>query len=159
MKKIFILVLFGSLLFGSYALAQNFGGGRLDSIAVGSNLGGTSLENRIGGIIRGILALVGTIFFILTIYAGVLWMTASGDETKIEKAKQIIQAAVIGLIIVMSAYTITYFVGSKLGGSTDSDGCCILSDGAQSQSFAGPQSACISEDTSITATWSSGGCP
>ena len=48
------------------------------------------------------------------IYAGVLWMTARGDETKTEKARNIIIATVIGLFITVSAYAITKFVTSKL---------------------------------------------
>jgi len=44
-------------------------------------------------------------------------MTAAGREDQIEKAKEIIKATIIGLAIVMSAYAITFFVTSKLGGT------------------------------------------
>jgi len=74
------------------------------------------LAGIIAAIIKAILALVGTIFLILTIYAGILWMTAQGVSEKIEKAKGILTSAVIGLAITMAAYAITYFVTSKLGG-------------------------------------------
>ncbi|MBL7058794.1 hypothetical protein ISS03_05725, partial [Patescibacteria group bacterium] len=42
------------------------------------------------------------------------WMTAQGNDTKIATARGIITNAVIGLIIVMSAYAITAFVGSTV---------------------------------------------
>jgi hypothetical protein len=69
-----------------------------------------SIENIVGRVIRTALTLVGTIFFVLMIYAGFLWMTARGDEAKVEKAQSIIKAAMIGLVIVVAAYAITVFV-------------------------------------------------
>lgn len=68
----------------------------------------------IGDIIGAVLAFIGVLFLILTIYGGITWMTAQGNEQQVEKAKQIIIAAVIGLIIVLSAYAITAFVGQAL---------------------------------------------
>jgi hypothetical protein len=66
-------------------------------------------------VISGFLGLLGIIFVILMIYAGYNWMTAAGDEKKVEKAKDTIQRAIIGLIITVAAYAITYFVFSALG--------------------------------------------
>jgi uncharacterized protein YraI len=40
-------------------------------------------------------------------------MLARGNEQAIEKAKNLIQAAIIGLMIVLSAYAITSLVGSS----------------------------------------------
>ena len=114
MKKIFILLIVFSFMFGAVAMAQKLGGSELKN-AVGGVVDSTPLETRVGGIIAAILGMLGTVFLVLTIYAGVLWMTASGEEAKIEKAKEILKAAIIGLAIVLSAYTITFFVGSRLG--------------------------------------------
>jgi len=58
--------------------------------------------------------LLGIIFIILMIYAGYNWMTAQGEEEKVTKAKTTIQRAIIGLIIVVSAYAITAFVFKSL---------------------------------------------
>ncbi len=69
-----------------------------------------SLSESIGGYIKAVLGLLGVIFFVLTFYAGFLWLTASGDEGKIEKAKEIITAATIGLIIIFMSYGITNLV-------------------------------------------------
>ena len=44
-----------------------------------------------------------------------LWMTARGNESQAEKAKNLITAAIIGLVIVVAAYSITYFLLEKLG--------------------------------------------
>lgn len=73
--------------------------------------GGT---NQIGTIvalaIKAFLGLLGIIFVYLIVLAGYNWMTAAGDEQKVEKAKDEIKRAVIGLVIVVSAYAIAYFV-------------------------------------------------
>lgn len=71
-----------------------------------------NVETIAGQVVRAGLTLVGTIFFILMFYAGYLWMTARGEEQKVEKARNIILAAIIGLVIVVSAYAITIFVTS-----------------------------------------------
>lgn len=61
-------------------------------------------------VIKTILTLLGTIFFVLTIYAGFLWMTAAGNDDQVGKAKSLLTQAVIGLIIILLSYSITYFV-------------------------------------------------
>jgi len=165
MKKIFIFLLLSSLLFGSYAVAQNFGDIRLTQTVKGTGLSG-NLEGNVAVIISSILGLLGTIFLVLTIYAGILWMTASGEEAKIEKAQEIIKAAVIGLAIVMSAYTITYFIGNKLrdtpGDSNQNKiGCCTLtSPGNDNNRINMTKSACDKAGEDATKTsWVEGSCP
>ena len=64
----------------------------------------------IGLVIKVFLGFLGVVFLGLTIYAGFLWMTASGDPEKVKKAKGIIQMAIIGLVIIIAAYAITDFV-------------------------------------------------
>lgn len=62
---------------------------------------------------RGIfvfLGLVGVIFLGLMIYAGIMWMIAQGYEDRVTKAKDTLLNALIGLIITMSAYAISYLV-------------------------------------------------
>lgn len=77
-----------------------------------------TLENAIGSIVKTALSLIGVIFLVLMIYGGYLWMTARGDSKIAEKAKDIITMAAIGLVIVMLAYAITYFVVANLSSST-----------------------------------------
>ncbi len=68
------------------------------------------------------LGLLGIIFLVLIIYAGYNWMTAGGDEEKVTIAKNTLTRAVIGLIIIVAAYSITYFVFTNLpGGGSGSD--------------------------------------
>jgi len=65
-------------------------------------------------IIKTVLSLLGVIFMILMVYGGSIWMTAGGKEDRVKKAKDLIQAAIIGLVIVVSAYAISIFVISKI---------------------------------------------
>ncbi|MCG2701066.1 hypothetical protein L6267_02785 [Candidatus Parcubacteria bacterium] len=69
----------------------------------------------IGAIIQTALTFLGVIFLILMIYGGYLWMTARGNEEQSGKAKNTIVAAIIGIVIVLSAYAISYLVIEKLG--------------------------------------------
>jgi len=69
-----------------------------------------SIPEIIGAIIGTFLSFLGIIFLCLIIYGGFIWMTSRGNEIKVLKAKKIITQAVVGLIIILSAYSITYFV-------------------------------------------------
>ena len=75
-----------------------------------------TLFDNISSIIKSVLELLGFIFVVLMIYAGILWMTAGGNDKQVEKAKNIISRAAIGLIIVVSAYAVTYFIFANLPG-------------------------------------------
>ena len=67
-----------------------------------------------GKIIRVGLGLLGTIFLVLTIYAGYLWMTAAGNDETVAKATGILKMAVIGLVIILVSYSLSYFVLDKI---------------------------------------------
>jgi hypothetical protein len=76
-----------------------------------------SLGMVVATIIKGFLGLLGVIFIILIVLAGYNWMTAAGDEEKIKKATSTIRSAIIGLLIIIAAYSITYFVFQNLPGA------------------------------------------
>ena len=70
------------------------------------------------GIVLSFLALI---FLTLIIVSGFQWMTAGGNEETVGKAKKRLINSVIGLIIVLAAYGITYFIFTKIpfsGGAT-----------------------------------------
>lgn len=73
-----------------------------------------TILNRVGGVVGLILSFIGIIFLILTVYAGFLWMTAQGNSGQVEKAKDLLINAIIGLVIVSAAYSITMFIGNQL---------------------------------------------
>ena len=73
----------------------------------GYNINQTGPESMISKVITTALTFVGVIFLVLAIYGGYTWMIARGNEQEVEKAKNIIIYAVIGLVVVLSAYAIT----------------------------------------------------
>lgn len=75
----------------------------------------TDIRLIVARIIRAALGLLGIVLVVLIMYAGFLWMTAGGNEDQIAKSKTMIKNAVIGLIIILSAYTIVWFVMRMLG--------------------------------------------
>jgi len=71
----------------------------------------------VGNLINGVLSLLGIIFLILIIYAGFKWMMAMGREEEVTKSKEILKTAITGLVVVMSAYAIAFFITSRLEAS------------------------------------------
>jgi len=57
-----------------------------------------------------VLGFLAAIFLALTIYAGFRYMTAAGNEDQVKKAVAQIRDSVIGLLIVLAAWALTYFI-------------------------------------------------
>lgn len=68
---------------------------------------------KMGGLVGLVLSFVGIIFLMLIVWAGIQWMTAQGNSSQVDKAKDLMINAIIGLIIVTAAYSITYFIGNQ----------------------------------------------
>lgn len=81
-------------------------------------LGGDDIRVIIARIIRVVLGLLGIIALGVVLYAGFMIMTAGGNEEKVEIGKKTLVNAVIGLIIIMSAFAIVQFVLNKLSDAT-----------------------------------------
>jgi len=94
--------------------AQNFGMQEAGKAATyggyGEGTTETTFSETLGVTIKLALSLVGAIFLALMVYAGYLWMTARGEEEPINKAKKIIIAAIVGLVITVGAYSVTDYV-------------------------------------------------
>jgi len=73
-----------------------------------------SIESIVAGVIKVMLGLLGIIFVVLLILAGFKYMTAGGDQDKIQEAVKQIRNAIIGLAIVIVAYSITYFITEQV---------------------------------------------
>ncbi len=112
-KAFFLLGLF--LLMPSFAFAQitpaDTGLTATGDAVFGPLGNNASIGTFIGArVINPLFALTGVAFLLLMIYGGFLWMTAGGDEGKVEEATAIFRNATIGLVIILSAYAITRFV-------------------------------------------------
>lgn len=103
-------------LFASNAFAQsasffdNPQGGAAPSAAAQGTLG-----QNITLILNYFLGILGLIAVAFLIYAGVLMVTAGGNDEQVGKARKIITYAVIGIVIILLSWTIVTFVASALG--------------------------------------------
>jgi len=70
----------------------------------------TDIKVVIAKIINLSLGFIGIIMVVLFIWAGYKWMTSQGNEETIREAKGQLQAAVIGLAIILMAYSITAYI-------------------------------------------------
>ncbi len=85
-----------------------------------TGLGTGNLQDTIGYIIRAALGFLGIIAVVIILIGGFKWMTAGGTEEKVEEAKKLIIAGIIGLAIILSAYAIASFVIDQLVTATTS---------------------------------------
>ena len=105
-----------ALFYANSALAQSGGfwdnpqGGTPPNVAAQGTLG-----QNVTRIINYFLGLLGLVAVGFLIYAGVLMVTAGGNEEQVGKARKIITYAVIGIVIILLSYTIVTFVSSALG--------------------------------------------
>lgn len=67
-------------------------------------------------IINIVLSILGILVVCLIIFAGFQWMTAAGNEDQVTKAKKTLKNAIIGLVIIFIAWSITSFILTRLAG-------------------------------------------
>lgn len=114
MKKIFYLFLTFSFLFFSFniVLADNFNNYGLNN----SNLGATSLFGNadiptvIANVIKVLMGLSATVMLVIILYAGFSYLTSAGDSKKTKKAFDLIKSSAIGIVIIVTAYSLSQFI-------------------------------------------------
>lgn len=142
MKKFLSLVLISGIFLSSaifsaqaaYDFSKNSGASELGKTAGYDISKDVQPEYYVGLVLSIIFSLFGLIFLILTIYAGIKWMTAQGNNSQIESAKDTLTRAIIGLVICLLAYGITYFIVN----SFQSDGVQFIDTPVQENSDANP---------------------
>src|SRR3989344_3082906 len=92
-----------------------------------TGLGTEDLRVTIARIILTGLGLLGIVALVIILAGGVVWMTAGGSEDKVKIAKKIILNGVIGLAIILSAFSITHFILNSLVDGTT--GCAGVAGG------------------------------
>ncbi|MDD5693668.1 MAG: hypothetical protein PHU86_04330 [Patescibacteria group bacterium] len=64
-----------------------------------------------------ILPLVGTIFIIMLIIGGILYITSRGNQQQVDRGKKTLTTAIIGLLIIILSYTIIAIFTKVMGGN------------------------------------------
>ncbi len=116
--SIFLAITFSLVFLPSFVMAQNLQNQVMEQVNVGAGtakLDKVEPQTVIARVIEFVLSTVGIVFIALLVYGGFIFITAQGEEEKIKKAIYIIKPAIIGLIVILIAYSITYFVGLKFG--------------------------------------------
>jgi len=102
------LIILPSLLWVVPALAApNLG---LNYVDTELNLATADPRTAVIGLIALIMTFLGIIAVVMVLYGGFVWLTAAGNEENVSRAKKIITAAIIGLVIILAAYLIINFV-------------------------------------------------
>lgn len=70
-----------------------------------------TITTRIVNVFLGLLAVI---FLVLTVISGYKYMMASGNEEKAREAMGQLRTAIIGLLIILGAWGITYYVSSQI---------------------------------------------
>ncbi|MCK4554059.1 hypothetical protein KAU19_03790 [Candidatus Parcubacteria bacterium] len=113
-KKLIIFFCLIVLLLPTILLAQTAGSptaGNPPPVSLDNPLGtGTTPQALIGRIINAVLGIVGSIALAMFIYGGFTWMTSSGNSEKVQKGKDILIWAAIGLVVIFASYALVNFV-------------------------------------------------
>lgn len=115
-----ILFLLTSFFWGNTLNASFLGGLQNTAAKVPSYTQASDPSLIAATIIQALLAFIGVLFIILLIYGGFIYMTSAGEMDKVKKAKGLIKNAVIGVLIVMTAYAVTYFIATQIERSLSS---------------------------------------
>lgn len=121
MQKLFRKIKWLSLVFAAFAPHIVFASNGSNRSAFGEALGklrdfaGANVSSRqpgeiVGSIVNQALGILGVVAVGLIVYAGGLWVTAAGNDDKVEEAKKIIKTTVVGMIVLGLAYSITRFI-------------------------------------------------
>ena len=79
--------------------------------SIGGQLGlpETDFKQVVIQAIKLVLGLMTLVAIVLVVYGGFVWLTSQGDEGKIEQAKGIISAALIGLVVILLSWALVIF--------------------------------------------------
>lgn len=92
-------------------LPENIGGSTNPSIDSGGTATGLFVSNIIGGMF--LVAFILTLIFIMT--GAIHWITSGGDKASLENARNKIIHALVGLIVIASAWAVMLVVGDFFG--------------------------------------------
>ncbi|MDP2918166.1 MAG: pilin [bacterium] len=75
------------------------------------------IENLISEIVKWVLLIAGPACMVALVYGGIRYAFAGSNEDRVDQAKKIVRYAIIGVIIIISAYAITQLIKSLVEGN------------------------------------------
>ena len=85
----------------------------------------SNIVSVIRAIIQFILVVAFVLAFVFLLIGGIRWITAGGDEKNVAAARNMITAALIGLVVVLVAFALIKLVETFFGVSIISNGVVI----------------------------------
>ncbi len=82
----------------------------LQGAAPSKEVGNLTISGLISGLVKVTVIIAAIVFFFWLVLGGIKWIMSGGDKTKTEEARNQITAALIGLVIVFSAWAITQLI-------------------------------------------------
>lgn len=73
------------------------------------------VDNLLSNIVGLLTVIGGLTFLVYFIIGGLTWISAGGKQDKVDKAKQYMTNAAVGLIAIVAAYAIASITGTVLG--------------------------------------------
>ncbi len=74
------------------------------------NLPDISIDEVLGNILNLVAKIIAWVAVLVIVIGGIMWMTAGGDEEQVARARKMIIAAIVGLIIVGAAAGLVNFI-------------------------------------------------
>ncbi|MBP6933765.1 hypothetical protein KBB59_02720, partial [Candidatus Woesebacteria bacterium] len=88
----------------------------IDDIEVNPGTGyATDFGVMFSSILNVVMLIAAVLVFAFLIFGGIQWITAGGDKSKAEEARNRITSAIIGLVIVAASYALINLIVNFLG--------------------------------------------
>ena len=91
-------------------------GGFAQAVIVYNPIKAENVPDLVNTIVRGVLGVVGAITLFMFVYGGLMWMTSGGVSSRIERGRNTLVWATIGLLVIFSSYAILHFIFGAISG-------------------------------------------
>ena len=91
-------------------------GGFAQAVIVYNPIKAENVPDLVNTIVRGVLGVVGAITLFMFVYGGLMWMPWGGLSSRIERGRNPLVWATIGLLVIFSSYAILHFIFGAISG-------------------------------------------
>lgn len=77
-------------------------------------LGTRDIRLTIADLIHEAIGLLGIMAVVIILYGGFIWMISAGSDEKVKQAKDTMTSGIIGLVIVLTSYSLANFILNSL---------------------------------------------
>lgn len=113
LRKFILMFVFIVFMFSfNFSFAENFDNYGLNNSQLGATtlFGNADVPTVIAKVIQIIMGLSATIMLAVILYAGFIYLFSQGNPEKTKKAWALIKNASIGIIIIVTAYSLSQFI-------------------------------------------------